>query len=108
MTIEQIDSLSLHNAMAAGRVVLIDVRQPEEYQEAYIDGAVLIPLKQCQPESLPCNPDKMLVFSCKAGGRSQSICNQMAAAYPHMTVYNHTGGIIDWIGNGLPVSSVGE
>lgn len=108
MNIEQIDSLSLRDAMAAGRVVLVDVREPDEYKDAYIDGAVLIPLKHCQPQTLPRNPDKMLVFSCKAGGRSQNICNVVAVSFPDVTIYNHAGGIMDWIANGLPVSSVEE
>lgn len=108
MTIEQIDSLSLKSAMDDGRVVLVDVRGRDEYEQAYIDGSVLIPLQSCHPAALPCNPDKMLVFHCKAGGRSQKVCEMLAAAYPGRTVYNHAGGITDWMENGLPVRSMKE
>lgn len=103
MAVEQIDSLSLKNALDAGRVVLVDVREPDEYEAASIDGSVLVPMGACHPASLPCNPDKMLVFHCKAGGRSQRVCELVAAARPEQTIYNHAGGILDWIRHGLPV-----
>lgn len=103
MTIEQISSAALQNAMKERRVVLVDVREPDEYREAYIADAVLIPMNFCHPASLPCNPDKMLVFQCRSGGRSQRVCELYHAAYPDRMVYNLEGGIIEWSEQGYPV-----
>jgi len=108
MAVEQIDSLSLKAAMDAHRVVLVDVRELDEYEAAYIDGSVLVPVACCHPETLPRNPDKMLVIHCRSGGRSQRICDMVAAAHPDRTLYNHAGGILDWIKNGLPVRTAGD
>ncbi len=106
MSIQQIDTLSLHDALQHNRAVIIDVREISEYEEAYIEGAVLVPMGQCQPASLPSNPDKMIVFQCRKGGRSQRVAEAYAQAYPERTIYNLAGGIEAWIAAGLPVNQV--
>lgn len=106
MMIEQMNVDTLHAAMRDNRVILIDVREPHEYEEAYIDGAALVPMGQCHAPSLPANPDKMIVIQCKAGGRSQRICEAYAAAHPDRTVYNLAGGILAWMAAGYPVNSL--
>lgn len=103
MAIEQIDTATLQEALAQNRVLLVDVREISEYEEVYIDGAVLIPMGQCHPQTLPRNPDKMLVFQCRKGGRSQRVCEMHDSAHPERTVYNLAGGIEAWIAAGLPV-----
>ena len=108
MTIEQMTVETLYDALRGQRAVLIDVREPHEYEEAYIGGAALIPMGRCHAPSLPSNPDKMIVFQCKAGGRSQRVCELYAAANPGRTVYNLSGGILAWIAAGYPVESLKE
>lgn len=107
MPIEQIDPLTLQHEITQGRVILIDVREPDEYEAASIDGAALIPMGQCYPPSLPVNPDKKIVFHCKRGGRSQRVCEAYAAAHPDVTVYNLAGGMDAWIAHDLPHRSKG-
>lgn len=106
MIIEQIDVQTLKADMDRGAVLLVDVRELPEYDEAHIDGAALIPMSQIDPLSLPCNPDKKIVFQCAKGGRSQKVCEAYIHAFPGRTVYNLAGGITAWIAAGLPVETI--
>jgi len=87
-------------------VVLIDVREVPEYEDAHIAGAVLLPLSKVQSDSIPENPDKKIVFQCRSGGRSMRACQIGAPAYPDRVFYNLQGGIMDWAESGYPVQSV--
>ncbi len=49
---------------------LIDVRQPEEYEESHIPGAKLIPLGTLEPNLEQINPQKELILYCRSGKRS--------------------------------------
>ncbi|MEN9723440.1 MAG: hypothetical protein RJB38_1426 [Pseudomonadota bacterium] len=54
-----------------GSVVLVDVREPEEYEESRIEGCKLIPLGEISfrgPREL--NPDDAIVLYCAHGVRS--------------------------------------
>lgn len=106
MTIHTIDCPSLHARLAKNDVVLIDVREPDEYRAAYIDGSVLIPMGQCHPSVMPCNPGKDIVFHCRRGGRSMRVCEAYAQAYPDRTIYNLEGGMDEWLAQGLPHKNV--
>ena len=54
-----------------GQVVLVDVREPEEYEESRIEGCILIPLGDLMrraPQEL--NPESDIVVYCHLGVRS--------------------------------------
>lgn len=87
----------------AGQVVLIDVREPSEYAEAAIEGAVLMPLGQIRAADLPPLGDKKLVIHCKLGGRSMAACQKLTAENPALNPINLTGGIVAWIKAGYSV-----
>ena len=101
--IENIDSQTLKGWMYRNEVVLIDVREVEEYEVAAIEGAVFMPLGKLSPDSIPQNPDKKIVFHCKVGGRSMRACQLAADSMPHETIYNLDQGIDGWVAQGLPV-----
>jgi rhodanese-related sulfurtransferase len=93
--VQDIDPLEL--SKKRDNVVLIDVRQPEEYQGdlGHIPGSRLIALDTL-PENLHQLPqDQTVVFVCRSGGRSAR-----AAAYAiehgFRHVYNLKGGMILW------------
>jgi rhodanese-related sulfurtransferase len=56
--------------MEAGKIMLVDVREPNELAEERIPGALEMPLKSFNPKALPDPGDKQLVFSCRSGNRS--------------------------------------
>jgi rhodanese-related sulfurtransferase len=85
----------------AGRILLIDVREPLEYASERIPGALLYPLSTFDPAQLPPDQPRQVVFHCAAGGRSLTAALQrIALGQPaaHMA-----GGITQWKAEGLPV-----
>lgn len=78
---------------------LIDVRQPGEYEDRHIPGAMLIPLPELvrTMEALP--TDKELVFYCRSGGRSQAAITMVAdEEIVSKTIYHLDGGLMAWDG----------
>ena len=67
MAIPEIDIEELATRLAKGQP-LLDVRQPDEYTEAHVPGATLIPLDQL-PQRMAEVANPVLVI-CRSGGRS--------------------------------------
>ncbi|MES2440750.1 MAG: molybdopterin-synthase adenylyltransferase MoeB [Verrucomicrobiota bacterium] len=76
--------------------LLIDVREPDEYAVANIEGSRLIPLKTLPDEldSLP--KDREILVHCKAGGRSAKAV-QLMLDHGFTQVKNVTGGMDAWL-----------
>ena len=67
----EITATELKARMDAGDdIQLIDVRQPDEYAFAKIDGAKLIPLGEIPSRMSEIDPSKETIVHCKMGGRS--------------------------------------
>lgn len=85
----------------AGKLLLIDVREPAEYAMERIPGALLYPLSTFDPAQLPPDEGRQLVFHCAAGGRSLTAARaRMAQGQPGAHL---AGGIAAWKAQGLPV-----
>lgn len=81
--------------------VIIDVRQPEEYDAAHVDGARLVPLGELVERMAELPTDGTLYLMCRSGARSAQ-----ATAYLEAQGYdavNVDGGIIAWHEAGLPI-----
>jgi rhodanese-related sulfurtransferase len=77
-------------------VVILDVREPEEVREGYIDGAVFIPNGDILKKAGNVIPDKnkkILVY-CRSGKRSRVACEKLIKI-GYTNVYDF-GGIMDW------------
>lgn len=76
--------------------LLIDVREPHEYQICKIEGSVLIPLGDLTARVGELDPTVEVVMQCRSGVRSGK-----AAAFLRergfRSVHNLTGGILAWI-----------
>jgi adenylyltransferase/sulfurtransferase len=75
--------------------VLIDVREPYEYQIARIPGARLIPLGDLPKHLSELNPNAEIVAHCRSGQRSQKAVDLMKQN-GFKNVRNMTGGILAW------------
>jgi len=93
--LEHWDCDDLEAAMAAGEVVTIDVRTPQEYLFEHIRGALLLPLAGFDPAFLPEGGDKRLVFHCGSGVRSRKVAEAWLAA-GHDRVAHLEGGFAAW------------
>ena len=73
--------------------VLIDVREPAEFDAERIAGAQLFPLSSLDPNTLP--KDVPLIFQCGTGKRSAlALGRTQAAGLPHEA--HLAGGIQAW------------
>jgi len=64
----------------AGEALLIDVREPDEYEDEHISGAVLLPLSSLDARQLPAADGKHRVLQCLTGKRSGIALQKLAAA----------------------------
>jgi rhodanese-related sulfurtransferase len=100
-----IDAVDLKQALTKNEVVLVDVREPNEYAEAYIKNAILQPLATVSHDVIPDSVGKKIVFYCRSGKRSAYALEQLAQTKPEFEGYNLEGGILAWIALGYPVES---
>jgi sulfur-carrier protein adenylyltransferase/sulfurtransferase len=75
--------------------LLIDVREPWEYQVARIPGSRLIPLGDLPKRLNELDRDADIVAHCKSGGRSQKAVD-LLKQNGFRRVRNLTGGILAW------------
>ena len=54
----------------AGKLLLIDVREPGEFAAERIPGAFLYPLSSFDASALPADGERRVVFHCRSGKRS--------------------------------------
>ena len=77
------------------RPILLDVREPWEYQTCHIDGAILIPMNTIPARHVELDPDAPVVCICHHGARSMQVANFLKArGFKH--VANVSGGINAW------------
>jgi adenylyltransferase/sulfurtransferase len=80
---------------AADKVVLIDVREPDEVAICHIEGARDIPMRQI-PENIDKLPsDRQLLIYCHHGGRSMRV-TEFLRARGFAGATNVAGGIDAW------------
>ena len=101
----RIDAAQARKMVDGGEAKLIDVREPDEWEEGHAPQARHVPL-----QSFLAEPDKYVqagedvVFMCRSGQRS-AVAAEMAAAVGVERTYNLEGGILDWQERGYPVES---
>jgi adenylyltransferase/sulfurtransferase len=91
-----IDPVEVKKKQDSGETfLLLDVREPHEYQIARIPGSTLIPLGQLPARLHELDKHAEIVAHCKMGGRSQQAVDLMKQN-GFTNVRNMTGGIIAW------------
>src|SRR5258706_16131653 len=94
---QEITVSELKARMDAGDdIQLIDVRQPDEYAFARIEGAKLIPLGEIMSRLGEIDEVRETVIHCKMGGRSARAIEAMERSGFKGTVKNLVGGITAW------------
>ncbi len=83
-------------------VYLLDVRTIEEFQQARLDGAHLIPIEQLSRRLAELPGDRPILVYCAVGSRSAQVFSFLARR-GYQEVYNLDGGIYAWAMNGYPV-----
>jgi rhodanese-related sulfurtransferase len=91
-------------AMQSQGVLLVDVREPEEYAQGHAPGATLIPLGQLEQRlsELGSRKDRPIALICRSGSRSGKAQVLLEKAGFTKAV-NVEGGMNAWSQAGLPV-----
>ena len=100
-------SVSLAQARAdheGGRVVLIDIREPDEHATGIAAGARLLPMRQLAARlgEIPMDTSKPVLLICNTQNRSKAAADALRErGYNHVR-YVH-GGMSEWARRGWPM-----
>jgi rhodanese-related sulfurtransferase len=86
--------------LAAGDALLVDVREPYEWEAGRIEGARHVPIPDLAAFAQDLDPERPIVFVCRVGGRSAMAAGAFRRA--GFDAYNLAGGVEAWERAGLP------
>lgn len=96
VTASEAHSTTLHTF-----AVLLDVRDPQEWQAGHAPQAIHIPLGQLESRLAELPRDHQIIAVCRSGRRSAFATQQLLAH--GYTAINLTGGMAAWAAAGLPI-----
>ena len=103
--LRELSPAEVRDGLRERTLLLVDVREPAEFTAERIHGAVLFPLSTFDPNALPRDPTRPVVFQCGSGKRSAvavAKCQQAGVpAHAHLR-----GGMIAWKAAGMPVATI--
>src|ERR1700709_487741 len=102
--VEEIEAFEAAQEIEGGIVVLIDTREPHEYQEAHLENGKLVPPGLLRDEIASAAPDKSArtIIYCRSGSRSYQAAEHIGAL-GYTDLASSAGGILAWQEQGLPV-----
>jgi rhodanese-related sulfurtransferase len=112
-SIPEITAVQAREELDQGQVgLLLDVREPAEWEKGHIPGAVLAPRGMLEWYADPTTPyakaelttkrDARIIVACASGGRSMLAAQTLQLmGYPH--VVNMAGGFNEWSKQGFPI-----
>ena len=78
------------------QIVIVDVREPQEFQINRLPGSILIPLGDLPKRYVELDPNANIVTQCKSGMRSAK-AQDFLRSKGFTRVRNLTGGVLGWI-----------
>jgi rhodanese-related sulfurtransferase len=92
------------DGLAHGRILLVDVREPNETALERFPDAVLLPMSGFDAASIPDPRGKEVVFVCRSGRRSVTASlTAQAAGFPYAA--HLAGGLLAWKAQGRPITT---
>jgi DMSO/TMAO reductase YedYZ molybdopterin-dependent catalytic subunit/rhodanese-related sulfurtransferase/glyoxylase-like metal-dependent hydrolase (beta-lactamase superfamily II) len=85
--------------------LLLDVREPDEWDAQHAPGALFIPMGRVSARLHELPRDRQIVVVCRSGGRSAAVTASLRRS--GFEAVNLTGGMCAWAAAGLPVVSGG-
>ena len=104
--IDEISTIEAHERLASSEAPLfVDVREPDEWEEGHIPGAIYTGRGRLEQRIEGLVPDKSreLVVYCSAGSRS-AFAAKALGELGYENVVNLAGGFSDWKRNGFDVT----
>ncbi len=108
MSEEQVVMLSPAEVKAridSGDAYVVDVREANEFEEARLATAKLVPLSMFDPAEIDPPEDKDLILHCRTARRCGIAADQLVASGYSGKIHRMSGGILEWIAEGLPVET---
>jgi rhodanese-related sulfurtransferase len=105
MTVPEVDVAGLEAARVGGAVV-IDVRNPDEYERAHIPGARLVPLPELAERIDEVPTEREVYVVCAVGSRSARAAQLLRSK--GIDAINVAGGTKAWIESGRPTATGSE
>ena len=99
--VPEISPTEAHRRGLAGEVLLLDVREDDEWAAGRAEEAVHAPLSRLDPATVP--TELPVVAVCRVGSRSAMAAQALRAR--GVEAANMTGGMKAWAAVGLPVVS---
>ena len=96
------DFYQQHSKLASGEIIL-DVRNPDEYAQGHIKGAVNIPLPELAARSQELKSYTTIYIHCKRGGRAKTALGALEGAGFTNIVCVDDAGMDLWSESGYPV-----
>ena len=101
--LHELDPSQVHTLLRSRQAVLIDVREPGEFEAERIPGALLFPLSGFDPASLPLDGAKRIILQCGTGRRSATAAHRLLDA-GCKEASHLAGGLKAWKEAGLPLT----
>jgi rhodanese-related sulfurtransferase len=101
MTDSETAEVDVDQLAAAGEAVVVDVREPGEYVQGHVPGAVLMPMGQLSGRMAELDRGAPVYLICASGNRSQAMTDVLRAA--GFDARSVAGGTRAWIESGRPV-----
>jgi adenylyltransferase/sulfurtransferase len=96
VTIDEMSVTELKRRLDVGEpLVVLDVREPHEYQISRIEGSVLIPLGELSSRHGELDPAAAIICQCRSGVRSAK-ATEFLRGVGFTNVRNLAGGILAW------------
>lgn len=100
--LQKLSPLEVQARIAAGRAVLVDIREADEFARMHIPGARSQPLSAFELAHLTIDPDADVVFTCRTGMRTAGACDRLAARISG-DAFVLDGGLDAWAKAGFPI-----
>lgn len=97
-----LDTQTAADLAARPDVVILDVREQDEWDAGHIPGAVFIPMSEIQGRVSEVPKDKLVIVQCRSGNRSSQVTDYLQQQ-GFSNVRNLAGGLNGWQAAGLPV-----
>ena len=101
-THREIGADELSAMLRDGRALVVDVREPDEFADGHVPGAINLPLSAFDSAAVPHPGDRLVVLNCLGGKRSGMALDQCAVAQAAIDTHL-AGGFKAWADAGLPV-----
>jgi rhodanese-related sulfurtransferase len=101
--VPQIDVKSAFDQWKSGEIMLVDVREQDEWNQGHIEGITFIPLGQLPYRWRELDPEQRWICVCRSGNRSHYAAALLRQA--GIDAANLAGGMVEWHTQRLPVST---